>query len=403
MPTTPRDPVSIVRAQVKLWADRLGPGLFGLACSGGADSMALADAAIAELGASNVIVIHVDHGLSPGSAQVAAEVTAWARGQGVATVVRNATIERRASLEAAARDARYAELSAVMREVGCGWIFLGHTARDQAETVLMRIVRGTGPAGLAGIPMVRGRFVRPLLETPRAAIDTYVRTRGIPTWEDPMNADARIARVRFRERYLPALREENPALDDALCRLARSAREWMNTIDDLAAPHERFPIDCAAILELDGSVRKRAYALALEAAGLGYDSIHLDRIDDVVCRAPEGQLTVDVPGGRVVRTYDTLDLYRASDTPTELEAPAGYTLRVWQPGDRMKPARLKGRSRKLSDLYIDAKVPREARRLARVVVREADQAIVWAEHLGLSHGETDAVIPRLPGRRGGPF
>ncbi|HEY5951866.1 MAG TPA: tRNA lysidine(34) synthetase TilS, partial [Kofleriaceae bacterium] len=152
------DPVSTLRAAVKLWNDRLAPGLFGLACSGGADSMALADAAIAELGASNVVVIHIDHGLSPTSALVGEQVASWARGQGVAAVVRRVEVERRASIEAAARDARYAALDAIRLEIGASWILLGHTARDQAETVMMRIVRGTGPAGLAGIPMIRGRF-----------------------------------------------------------------------------------------------------------------------------------------------------------------------------------------------------------------------------------------------------
>src|SRR4051794_21760864 len=102
MPTTGREAVSIVRSAVKLWNGRLGPGLFGLGCSGGADSIALADAAIAEIGASNVVVAHIDRGLSPGSAQVADEVAAWARGQGVAAVIRRVEVSR----EKLARSAR---------------------------------------------------------------------------------------------------------------------------------------------------------------------------------------------------------------------------------------------------------------------------------------------------------
>jgi tRNA(Ile)-lysidine synthase len=404
----PNDPVSMVRAAVKLWNDRLGPCLFGLACSGGADSIALADAAITECGTSNVIVIHVDHGLREGSAAVAAEVTAWARSRGVATVVRNVIVEKRASIEAAARDARYAALEAAAREVGCGWTFLGHTARDQAETVLMRIVRGTGPAGLAGIPTIRGRFVRPLLQMPRAAIDAYVAARGLPTWEDPMNEDANVTRIRFRQRHLPALRTENPALDDALVRLAASAREWMVAIEDMAEPHSTFPIDCWKLIELPDAVRKCAYGMALERAGLGYDAVHLDAIDALLFRDNEGELSADVPGGRVVRSYETLHLSKpvpeseVFDTREGLTPPAGYELRTWLAGDRMKPARLKGRSRKLSDLYIDAKVPRSERHRARVVIRPKDGAIVWAEHIGLAFGETDAVVP-LPNRRGEAF
>jgi tRNA(Ile)-lysidine synthase len=398
----PREGVSMVSAQVKHYKQLLGPGLIGLACSGGTDSMALADAAIAEWGATNVIVIHVDHGLSPGSGRVAAEVTAWARGRGVATVVRNVVLEKRASIEAAARDARYEALEVVAREVGCRWIWLAHTANDQAETVLMRVVRGTGIAGLTGIPHIRGMFVRPLLTVPRAVTEAYVAAHGLPTWQDPMNEDASITRVRFRKRHLPALREENPALDDALIRLATIAREWQLAIEELAHPHSRFPIDMMKLLQLPDAVRKHAYAEALKRVGLGYDAVHLDQIDAMIVHGNGEQRLLDVPGGRVVLTYGILD--RAHDAPasTQLVAPAGYELRTWQEGDRMKPARLKGRSRKLSDLFIDAKVPRDARRFARVVIRPADGVIVWAEHIGIAHGESDAVVP-LPSRTGEAF
>ncbi len=398
----------MVRAAVRRWHDQLGPCLFGLACSGGADSIALADAAIAECGTNNVIVLHVDHGLREGSAAVAREVTAWARSRGVATVVRNVVVEKRASIEAAARDARYAALEAAAREVGCAWTFLGHTARDQAETVLMRIVRGTGPAGLAGIPTMRGRFIRPLLTMPRAAIDAYVAARGLPTWEDPMNADMSVTRVRFRQQHLPALRRENPALDDALVRLATSAREWMIAIETFAEPHGEFPIDCRALLDLPDAVRKSAYALALEEVGLGYDAVHLEAIDALLFRRNEGELAIDIPGARIVRSYYTIDVIKlappsdARHAREDLVAPAGYELRTWQAGDRMKPARLKGRSRKLSDLFIDAKVPRSERHRARVVIRPKDGVIVWAEHIGLADGESNDVVP-LPNRTGEAF
>jgi len=403
-----RDSVSTLRAAVRLWNDRLGPGLFGLACSGGADSMALADAAITEFGASNVVVIHIDHGLSAQSAEVGHQVSAWARGQGVATVVRRVEVERRASIEAAARDARYAALDAIRNEIGASWILLGHTARDQAETVLMRIVRGTGPAGLAGIPTIRGRFLRPFLQLPRELTEGYVQARGLPTWDDPMNADTRLARVRFREQLLPALRVENPQIDEALCRLAMAAREWTGALDEVADPIAKFPVSCRELIELDAAIRKRAYALALEAAGIGYDATHLEAIDDLALRSADGEVGVDVKGARVVRSYDVLDLRRdhVADTPRApdplVPPAAGFELRVWHAGDRMKPARLKGRTRKLSDLFIDAKVPRELRRTARVLVRTADQVIVWAEHLGLAFGESPNVVP-VPGRTAGSF
>jgi tRNA(Ile)-lysidine synthase len=374
--------------------EQIGPGLYGCACSGGADSIALADAVIACARAANVVIVIIDHGLRTGSADVADQVAAWARGQGAAAVVRRVAVEPRASIEAAARDARYAALAEIADELGLAAILLGHTARDQAETVLMRVLRGTGPAGLAGIPRRRGLFVRPFLELPRAAIDAYIAEHHLPTWHDPMNDDARITRVRVRERVLPVLRAENPALDDALLRLAASAREWTEVIDAAARPFARFPIVCSELARQPAAIRKRAVALALEAANLAYDATHLDALDAIVTAPPRGEVAIDLPGARLVRTYDDLSPVSGRSPKSEVRSPPpGHDLRTWQPGDRMRPARLQGRSRKLSDLYIDAKVPRAARRTARVLVRQSDRTIVWAEFIGLAFGESPEVLP----------
>jgi tRNA(Ile)-lysidine synthase len=377
----------------------LPKGVHGVACSGGVDSMALADAAIETLGAPNVVVITIDHGLVAVSGHVAGQVAAWARGRGAAAVVRRVEVVRQASLEAAARDARYAAFEAIADELGLVAVMTAHTARDQAETVLLRLLRGTGPAGLAGIPRRRGRFVRPLLAIERADVEAYVAERRLPTWPDPMNDDPRIARNRVRDKILPVLRRENPQLDAGLVRLAASAGEWLAVIDSLAQPFAQLPIACGDLARQPPAVRKRALALALDAAGLGYDAVHLEQLDRIVTSRPRGELGIDLPGGRIVRSYDRLSTVPASHAST-ISAPPGYTLRVWRPGDRMKPIRLKGRSRKLSDLYIDAKVPREQRLGARVLVRDADDTIVWAEHLGLAFGEPAVIAPT---RTDGPF
>ncbi len=395
-----RDPVNMVRHAVKTWLDHLGPGLYGAACSGGADSIALADAAIEER-AQQVIVVTIDHGLSPGSADVAAAVATWARGRGAAALVRRIEVPREASLEAAARDARYRAFDEIADELGLSCWLLGHTARDQAETVLMRIVRGTGPAGLAGIPARRGRFVRPLLELPRAAIDAYVAARGLPVWDDPMNADPRFTRVRARERILPLLRGENPAIDDALVRLAHSAREWTETLDALAEPWSHLPIDCAALASQPAAVIKRALARALERDAIAYEAVHLDELARLVARPAAGEVAIDLPGARLVRSYETLGRPSTATTPPG-SASTGYEVRTWQPGDRMRPSRLKGRSRKLSDLYGDAKLPRAVRASARVMVRVSDGTIVWAEHIGVAFGEPPDLAPE-PSHSGGSF
>jgi tRNA(Ile)-lysidine synthase len=180
--------------------------------------------------------------------------------------------------------------------------------------------------------------------------------------------------VRVREVLLPALRAENPAIDEALCRLGAAAREWTDVIDELAEPHAQFPMRAGG----EPAVVKRALALALERAGIGYDAAHLDAI----VRLRRTGAGVDLPGGRVERSYDQLVL--VAPRPVAPLVVPGCEVRVWQPGDRMRPARLKGRSKKLSDLYIDAKVPRDVRATARVAVR--DGVIVWAEHIGPAYG-----------------
>ncbi len=370
----------------------------GIACSGGADSVALADAAISAAGASRLYVVTVDHGLFPASAHVAQSVSAWAAQRGAHGVIRRVEVVRRASLEAAARDARYEALGAVVREFDLTALWLGHTARDQAETVLMRILRGTGPAGVAGIPRVRGPFARPFLSLSRATTEEYVSDRGLPTWHDPMNADHALQRIRLREVVLPFLRSENPAVDDALIRLAASAREWMAVIDSAADRFARWPIDCGALAEQPAAVRKRSLAIALDHQGMSFDAVHLEKLDALVTAPVRGEVAIDIPGARLVRRYNELRIA----TPGPLEeavrdrrhgiAP-GHELRTWRPGDRMRPARLRGRSRKLSDLFIDAKVPRDARRTAQVLVRTADGVIVWAEHVGLAFGESPEVAP----------
>ena len=190
----------------------------------------------------------------------------------------------------------------------------------------------------------------------------------------------------MREQLLPALRAENPAIDDALTRLAAAAREWTEVIDAAAAPFARFPIECPALAAQPTAVRKRALALALEAAGYGYGSAHLEALDAIVTAPARGEVSLDGSGFRAVRSYDQLACApgAATSTCTCASTIPGHQLRLWQPGDRMRPPRLKGHSRKLSDLYGDLKIPRSAREGAHVVVRLADGVIVWAEHLGPS-------------------
>jgi tRNA(Ile)-lysidine synthase len=394
---TPRNPVDDA---VRVALDALPGGPVGVACSGGVDSIALAHAVIAGGAGREVVIVHVDHQLREDSARVAAEVGAWATGQGAAVELRQVIVEPTASLEDAARRARYAALDDVIAVRGLVGLMTAHTARDQAETVIMRVMRGSGPAGLAGIPRRRGRYVRPLLAGPRAATEAHVAAHGLPTWPDPMNDDPRFARVRLRALW-PQLVAENPALDDALLRLARNAAEWTDVVD--AAAEALGDLDCTQLAAAPPAIAKRAIQIAAESAGLSLGADHLDAVLALAERPTGGTVTIDVPGGRATRTYDRLGLAStgaaapAGDAGPELEvitAPGATAIRAAKPGDRMRPARLRGRSRKLSDLYVDARVPRADRVTARVVVDAATDEILWAEHLGPAFNVAIEVVAR---------
>ena len=208
-----------------------GPVVVGV--SGGADSLTLAHV-LARLGYA-LHVAHLDHGLRPESASQAAAVRAWAEAQGWPVQVARATVQARArrekiSLEDAARRERYAFLFRVAEAQGAQAVAVGHTLDDQAETVLMRLLRGAGVEGLRAMqPRTcptpwhpRIPLVRPLLEVPRAAVHAYARAHGLPVQEDASNRDPRFLRNRLRHEVLPLLAELNPRIAATLARTAQA-------------------------------------------------------------------------------------------------------------------------------------------------------------------------------------
>src|SRR3954471_11971168 len=182
-----------------------GPGdRVAVAVSGGADSLAVLHAMRTLLG-PRVAVVTVDHGLRPGSAGDAAFVTAHAAELGVEAVVRAADpdeLERHRDQgpEAAARAARYTALLAAADDLGCKWVVTGHTRDDQAATLLLALLRGAGPDGLAGMAVVTGRVVRPLLEVTRAQTVACCAAIGVTPREDETNSDERLLRNAVRRR-----------------------------------------------------------------------------------------------------------------------------------------------------------------------------------------------------------
>jgi tRNA(Ile)-lysidine synthase len=202
-----------------------------VACSGGPDSMALLDA-LARLAPPRGLrlhVAHVDHGLRPGSADEAGRVRAAAARHGLPFTALSVTVAPRgSSLQDRARVARHAALGDLADGVGAEAIALGHTADDQAETVLMRALSGATPRALAAMAERSGRLARPLLRTWRADVVAYCAALGIEVLEDPSNADARFLRTRVRHELVPALERVFPAARRRLCALAEHQRRLVD-------------------------------------------------------------------------------------------------------------------------------------------------------------------------------
>jgi tRNA(Ile)-lysidine synthase len=201
-----------------------------VAVSGGADSVALLHLVVAARPDLRVVVAHVRHGLRDDAADAAA-AAASARALGLPLVERRAAVAAGAGPEDRARTARYAALREVAAEVAAAAVLVGHTMDDQAETVLLRLARGTGVAGLAAMDVVRAvhgtLVVRPLLGERRSTVRAVAQ--GWPTIEDPTNADPDQRRARARHDAIPALARLHPAEADVVPLLARLA--------DLARPH----------------------------------------------------------------------------------------------------------------------------------------------------------------------
>ncbi len=416
----------------------VAPGdLILVAISAGPDSTALLRALhrLRRRLGCRLCACHVHHGLRGPDADADAEAAAaLARALRVPFTARRAEVRELArarglSLEAAARAVRYQLLEEEARRARASRIATGHTADDQAETVLLNLLRGAGPAGLAGIPPVRGKIIRPLLRTTRAEVQAYCAAEGLDYRVDATNADPAFLRNRLRLQVLPLLRRLQPRVDAALCRLADIARLEN---DYLAAAAQRALRDTAALgarqvriarepfCALPEALRRRVLRAAV--ARLKGDELDLefDRVEALVALVESGRTgaTIELPGGlRAERAYGgviisaaaperappggewtlpvpgevvieelgvrfTAVRSRARRTPSDpwaalvdaARVKPPLTVRTWRQGDRFHPLGMRG-SVKLQDFFVNQKVPRRER--ARVPLLLAGGEIVW--------------------------
>ncbi|WP_326522631.1 tRNA lysidine(34) synthetase TilS [Cellulomonas edaphi] len=222
-------------------ADLPAGALVLVACSGGADSLALAAATafVARRAGLRAGAVVVDHGLQQGSADVANEAADACRSLGLDPVlVRRVDVSGGGGPEKAARDARYAALEEAADDERAGAVLLGHTLDDQAETVLLGLARGSGARSLAGMPAVRGILRRPLLGLRRSETEAACRAQGLEPWHDPTNAGAPDdpVRSRLRAEVMPALaRVLGPGVPQALARTAEQLAQDAEALDALAS------------------------------------------------------------------------------------------------------------------------------------------------------------------------
>lgn len=316
----PHPAVASIRWALRRALGELPPGALVLvACSGGADSLALAAAAAFEAPRAGLRAggLTVDHRLQAGSAARASEVAATLRKLGLDPVeVEPVEVGDAGGPEAAARDARYAALDAAAERLGAAAVLLGHTRDDQAETVLLRLGRGSGARSLAGMPATSGRYVRPLLDIDRATTRAACTAEGHVPWDDPHNADPSYARARIRQEALPALeRALGGGVTAALARTAGLLRDDADALDgwaDAAAQRAGLgpvresgdvELDVRVLADLPPAVRGRVVRRAALAAGspagvLG--AVHVRAAERLVV-SWRGQQRVDLPGGVAVR------------------------------------------------------------------------------------------------------
>lgn len=343
---------SDVLDRIARFADRhamFPPGQrIGVAVSGGADSVFLLHALreLAPRSNLHLSVIHIDHGIRGPASQADAEFVAQlAADLALPFHLRHADIPSLpGNLEQNARNARLSFYRDLITSGTADRIATGHTRSDQAETVLYRILRGSGLTGLAGIlPVTSDGLVRPLLEIDRGEIECWLRNHAIPWREDSTNDDVTLARNRLRHEILPLLRDRfNPQLDQALANLATLARDdesyWQSelALRSPLPPQSRTPesqiLATREITSSTPSLARRLIRRAIEAASGSLRSVDFAQIERILAMAhsPNGHDRIQIAGLDVWRSFDKIRFA----TPDQARATqgCGFSIALQIPG-----------------------------------------------------------------------
>ena len=289
-----------------------------IAVSGGADSLALAAACEFEakkLGVKIAAAV-IDHSLQKGSDKVAAQTAKTLAALGFEeVVVKKITVGKAGGPEAAARTARYTALESLRQKTKSNFVVLGHTSSDQAETVLLGLVRGSGSKSLSGMSEKTGFLLRPLLGVERATTEAFCKDSGIKYWSDPQNQDKKFLRVMIRMHVLPFLEKQlGGSVAASLVRTSDQLREDNTYLESLADKSFKkyakvsgsgISFDAKAIEKLPAAILNRVIKKALDGFGSESSRTHVLAVSELVL-SWHGQKPLALPGVRVVRKGNTI-------------------------------------------------------------------------------------------------
>jgi tRNA(Ile)-lysidine synthase len=385
--------------------------------SGGRDSVCLLDVADRLAGPGTVVALHVNYGLREEADDDQAHCEGLCARLGVDLVVERAAAPRRGNVHAWARDVRYGAAARLALARGAR-VAAGHTASDQAETVLYRLAASPGRRALLGMPARDGRLVRPLLDVTREQTAVYCRERGLRWREDAANDDVRYARARVRSGLMPALRALHPAAERNVVRTAARLRDEAEVLDAAvtAVLAGRDALGGEELAALPPALARLVLRrLAEDAAGRPAPQAAERLAELLALTAAPGSAQLSLGGGlRAVSEYGALRFAAAppaAPAAVALSVPGGarfgawevrarrgpvtpgdgvldaaaladhLVVRRWRAGDRMAPLGLGG-TRTLGDLFTDRKVPREQRGSLPVV--ECAGEIAWVPGVATS-------------------
>ena len=392
-----------------------------VAVSGGPDSVVLLDLLVRtqDLHRLELTVAHADHGIHPESVTVAERVRALAASYQLPFETEQLELGESAG-ETLARARRYAWLEEVGHRIGAAVILTAHNADDQVEKVLMRVLSGSGPAGLAGMAPVRGTLARPLLPFSRAELMDYAHERGLEVWIDPANSDPRHLRSWIRTQLLPEVRRRLPQVDANLQRLARHAAAdraaWGALLEllpglDLRIENEGISVAATSLGDYDSALTQALILALARQAGCRLGPSRVDRVFELL---RSGESGIQVPlgeGWTAALEFGRLRLLANESEPSVQPlsladqrgrgtwgrwtfrwqpdvapehqsrvgssawfTPEPMTVRRWVPGEKLRPLGATGR-RLIVRCFQEVRVPRSRRESWPVLTQSND--VLW--------------------------